>query len=285
MTKKKQFRPAVIVSVLVMMLCITGCAINTSFDSEKTDKVEYSKDDEGNKKENKNDKDIVDKKDESQVNDGDDKVDETEESTGSTSVDENESKENKDDTAKKEDISNNSSSFNGEYLKDTSVDNPAKLGEWVEAYRYNATTSKYDIVYVRITGVERNQDKVEAAKDEYLDKHSYVTFDKPEISDLEWCYAEYDVYFPTDWEAPDYGISSTDFKLGICNNDGKNKIKDVIGLSTTWEIGDTSDDKIFPGDTYHGKALFLMFSDYNDFLVTSNTYVDDTKYVWYFDIK
>lgn len=279
MIKKKLFRTTVIASVLAMMLCVTGCSITTSSNSKKDDRVEYSKDDEEDTKEDKDEKE--DKED-----DKDDEVEKTEESSESGSVDDNENKENKDDTDKKEDDKVGSSSFNGEYLKEAPLDSPAKLGEWVEVYRYNATTSNYDAVYVRITNIERDKDKVEAAKDAYLEKHSNVTFEKPDnVDGLEWCYVAYDVYFPTEWEAPDYGISSTDLRLNICNRDGKSKFGNVIGLSTTWEIGDVSNDKVYPGDTYQGKALFLMLSDYDDFLTTYYTYVDDTKCTWYFDIR
>lgn len=174
--------------------------------------------------------------------------------------------------------------FDGNYIDimGAGLDAPAKLGEWVQVKNYNATTSGHDICYMRVTGIERDQTTVKKAMDDYLAEHEWISFEGADLSDIEWEYVEYEVYFPTDWQAKEWGIGSPDIPLTIRNHEGRGTFNNTIGLGTTWEIGE-KEPKPMPGDIWKGKALFQMFKGYDELYVMYRTYIDSVEYVWYFD--
>ena len=88
---------------------------------------------------------------------------------------------------------------------ETTIDSPAKLGDWVETKRYSAEDSQYHTVYYRITDIVRGaQDEVDA----YNASDSFVKLENLDNDDLEYCMLTYEVYFPEDFPQADYGILS-----------------------------------------------------------------------------
>lgn len=172
-----------------------------------------------------------------------------------------------------------SSSFDGRYV-DGTLNNPAKLNEWIKIKMYNPVSDNDDECYVRITGVVSGA-AVDQAIAEYEVSHTYLTINELEYDDLEYMYYTYDVYFPNEWEARDYGISSPDADSSITNTEGSSRIGNYI-LGSAWEITpDEDDQEVHPGGMYHGKKLYAMVKGNTSYYVEFRTYIDGTKYTWY----
>lgn len=165
---------------------------------------------------------------------------------------------------------------------ETTIDSPAKLGEWVETKRYSAEDSQYHTVYYRITDIVRGaQDEVDA----YNASDSFVKLENLDNDELEYCMLTYEVYFPEDFPQADYGITSVDMDFGIENPDGGGIEKDgvaYIGLSSVWDISEAPEiNEFYAGDTFtEGKAIFAMVKDVSGYVVESS-YPDENDEMVY----
>lgn len=165
---------------------------------------------------------------------------------------------------------------------ETTIDSPAKLGDWVETKRYSAEDSQYHTVYYRITDIVRGaQDEVDA----YNASDSFVKLENLDNDDLEYCMLTYEVYFPEDFPQADYGITSVDMDFGIENPDGGGIEKDgvaYIGLSSVWDISEAPEiNEFYAGDTFtEGKAIFAMVKDVSGYVVESS-YPDENDEMVY----
>lgn len=159
---------------------------------------------------------------------------------------------------------------------ETSIDAPAKIGEWVETKRYSAEDEQYHTVYYRITDVVRDaQEEVDA----YNATDSVVKLTDLDDDNLEYCMITYEVNFPSDYPQADYGITTVDINFGVENPDGGGIEKDgvaYIGLSTVWDISETPGiNEFYAGDTFtEGKAVFAMVKDVSDY-VFETSYTDE----------
>lgn len=165
---------------------------------------------------------------------------------------------------------------------ETTIDSPAKLGDWVETKRYSAEDSQYHTVYYRITDIVRGaQDEVDA----YNASDSFVKLENLDNDELEYCMLTYEVYFPEDFPQADYGITSVDMDFGIENPDGGGIEKDgvaYIGLSSVWDISEAPEiNEFYAGDTFtEGKAIFAMVKDVSGYVVESS-YPDENDEMVY----
>ena len=155
---------------------------------------------------------------------------------------------------------------------EASKENPAKFGEWFETKRYSTASKAYHTVYVQVTDVlngEAAQEQVDAFN-EASSGRQYGAIDDP---DLEYCVITYNVYFPEDFPAQDYGIGSADIGFTAKNPDGggiRYKGRSYIGLGSTYNISDRIDtNTLFPGDVWAGKALFEMVKDFSDYEIST----------------
>ena len=162
-----------------------------------------------------------------------------------------------------------------------SLETPAKLNEWVETKTYCVKAQEYRTVYFRIIGITRGAAAQEAI-DAYNDSDHLVKLQDLEEDDLEYCYCDYEVYFPEDFPQEEWGISTVDLDFSICNTKDSGAIANYIGLSTTWEINEDPDE-FFAGDTYSGRFVFAMVKDFKDFLLKYYYYENEEPVVVYAD--
>lgn len=160
------------------------------------------------------------------------------------------------------------------------LDNPAKIGEWVATKTYCAESDDYRTIYYRITGVVRGAD-AQAIVDEYNSGDHFIRFDELEQDDVEYCVATYETYVPTDFPAGEYGIYGADVNFSACNLEDSGAIANYIGLSSVYDASEDPED-FFPGDTFKdGKAIFAMVKGHTDYLIKCSYYDNDEEYVSY----
>lgn len=170
---------------------------------------------------------------------------------------------------------------------DASLENPAKLGEWVETMKYSAEDSQYHKIYYRVTDVLRGKE-AKAVVDAYNASNHAVTISELEQEELEYCVINYETYFPKDYPEATYGITSIDVDFGICNLEDSGAIAGYIGLSTVWDVSEEPDiNEFYAGDTFeNGQAVFTMVKDFEDFLIASSYYDENSnEFCTYISIK
>ena len=166
----------------------------------------------------------------------------------------------------------------------TTIDAPAKIGEWVETKRYSAEDSDYHTVYYRVTNVARG-DEAKKAVDAYNAEDHAVVIGEVE-GELEYGLIEYEVYFPEDFPQADYGITSIDINFSVTSPDGggiKANGMSYIGLSSVWDISKAPEiNEFYAGQTFtEGKAVFAMVKGVTDYVFEVSYYLDDEEYVSY----
>lgn len=141
----------------------------------------------------------------------------------------------------------------------TSKDNPAKLGEWVKSAKYNPTSGKQEPIYWRVINTSSNcQGKIE----EYNAGDNFYKFEPLENEDLGYCIVTYQVYFPEEYPAAEWGISSPDIMLTARNPEGGGinfKGVSYIGLGSCKDI--SKDTIAFPGKVFTGESVYAMIND------------------------
>lgn len=150
-------------------------------------------------------------------------------------------------------------------------DNPAKVGEWITTTQYSTTDSADHLVYYRITGVESDQARVQEAIDAYNNADHLMTIEPLEDDDMEYMLVDYEVYFPTDFPANEYGglyMPSMYWSLKGANGDlVEHDGLTYIGLSGQDLTEDPENAQ--PGDTVKGSYLFASVKGVNDYRIES----------------
>lgn len=148
---------------------------------------------------------------------------------------------------------------------EASIENPAKIGEWVEAKKRATQDKDYHTVYFRLTGVIAG-DEAKKIVDEYNSGSSIVEISDLEQEDLEYRIVTYEVYYPEDFPMSDYGIAAVSLDLNLCNLKDSGSIAGYIGLSSVWDISDES-DALHAGEIFkEGKAVFAMVKGSSEYL-------------------
>lgn len=156
------------------------------------------------------------------------------------------------------------------------LENPAKIGEWVATKTYAAEDDSYHTIYYRITGVIRG-DEAQKIVDEYNNGDHFVRFDPLEHDDLEYCVVTYEAHYPSDFPQGEYGLYGADVDLYACNLEDSGTIENYLGLSSVWDISEDPDE-FYAGQTFtEGKAVFAMVKDFSDYLFYSSYYDDDSN--------
>lgn len=172
-------------------------------------------------------------------------------------------------------ISNSAAPENA--VTNTSLTNPAKIGDWIETKAYSAVDGKDHTLYYRITDVVTG-----AEVDDAIAKYSedgVWQINELEDDKLEYRLVKYDIYYPTDFPANDWGITLDNISFMITDegNDGIEYDGMIyIGFDCT-DINDSFlDYEINPGDTFtEGKALMVMIKDFDNYLFSHSLYDDD----------
>lgn len=136
---------------------------------------------------------------------------------------------------------------------------PAALGQWIKSGKYSTASGQDETVYWRIVEVTTD---CQADIDRYNGEDHLYIFEPLEQEELAYHIAIYEVYFPEDFPAAEWGISSPYISISAKNPNGggiEYKGFSYIGLGSSYNIAEDQD--IFPGDVYTGKALFAMIDD------------------------
>ena len=165
----------------------------------------------------------------------------------------------------------------------TTVDTPAKMGEWVET-KVPYSDSQYHTVYYRITGIVRDQDEIQDAVEE---SGKIITLD-PLDEHMEYRMLTYEVYFPSEFQQQDTEItnSSTDLSFYLTNPDGFNYFDTDDGsfrflsgsaANATTEQSYASYD-VNVGDIFTGgKAIFPITRDASDYMFETSYTTKDSE--------
>ncbi len=154
----------------------------------------------------------------------------------------------------------------------TTLEAPAKIGDWVETKLYSAQDKAYHTVYFRITDIVRDSDTVQAAIDAYNNADHLRTFEALENDDLEYCLIKYETAFPEDFPQAEWGITSVDVNFSITTVEGggiKANGLSYIGLSSVYDITESPEiNEFYAGQTFtDGQAIFVMVKGVSDYVV------------------
>lgn len=144
-------------------------------------------------------------------------------------------------------------------VESTSAEEPAKLGQWIKSTRYSAASGEYETIYWRVIGTTFDcQEDI----DRYNSEDHLVEFTELENDDLSYCKVSYQVYFPENFSAHEWGISSSDLSLRAVSLDrGGFEWKGVtyLGLGSCQDI--TEEQEVMPGDVVNCESIFVMIND------------------------
>ena len=156
----------------------------------------------------------------------------------------------------------------GHYLN---IDSPAPFGEWVTSATFNPVSEEQEIIYWRVVNVREDaQDTV----DEYNKNSKFTTIVTSSDEDfIKFYELEYEIKYPEDYSAKDFGITSINLSLWAENPDGAGFDKDGVSyiglgqcLDVTSGVMEKSDTKPQPGDTETKKAVFTMLEGNPNFV-------------------
>lgn len=143
----------------------------------------------------------------------------------------------------------------------TSADSPAKFGEWIKSTRYSSVSNEYETIYWRVIGTTFDcQEDI----DRYNGENHIYEFTPLENDDLAYCKVTYQVYFPKEFPAKEWGISSADLSLHAKNPSGGGiewKGVAYIGLGQCKDITEDSKCTLMPGDVFTGESIYVMVND------------------------
>lgn len=146
-------------------------------------------------------------------------------------------------------------------LESTTAESPAKIGEWIKSTRYSSASQEYEVIYWRVIETTFDcQDDIER----YNGENHIYEFAPLENDDLAYCKVVYQVYFPEEFSAKEWGISSPTISLYAKNPDGGGiEYKGVayIGLGQARDITAESEEDLMPGDVFTGEAIYVMVND------------------------
>lgn len=167
----------------------------------------------------------------------------------------------------------------------------APLNQWVKVSNYATEDRTYHTVYVRVTKVT-SQTEDDAYVQSAIKQHNDSSYDFSQIdvselkipSDCELCILDYEVYVPSDFPTPEYGITSPEISFsadnigggGIPSADGASV---YIGMGMMSDLNTEKDAKYTVGNTYTMRGMFVMVKGYTDYVLEYTSYPEGTKEV------
>lgn len=141
---------------------------------------------------------------------------------------------------------------------ETSAEAPANVGQWIEVTRYNAISQVNEVIYWRVVNTTFD---CQAEIDRYAAEGGWYTFDPLENEDMAYCMLNYEIYYPKEYPAEDYGISKPFHSLRAKSPDGGGiewKGMAYIGLGQCYDI--SAEQETMPGDVFKGQCIFVMIN-------------------------
>ena len=157
---------------------------------------------------------------------------------------------------------------------------PAKIGQWVEAKHYNPISETTETIYWRITDITTD---CQAAIDQYNSEDHLYKVEPIVNSDLRYYLATYEVYYPVEYSAKEWGITSPTINLSAKNpNGGGFKYNDVsyIGLGSGLDFNINTDEKVMPGQVYTGEFLYSMIKEEPVYVFTYSFTAENNETVY-----
>lgn len=157
------------------------------------------------------------------------------------------------------------------------IENPAKVGDWLTTKQYNPVSDVYEDVYFRITDVIRG-DAAMKYVDEYNASSSFLQIEIKELEGTEPCVIVYDVKFPETWTDGGKNISNRTLTVAPCGMDGYSLDNGTVWLMQMTQNISSRDGDYRAGDTVVGnKTVATLFTGSSDYLIkvgsTENVYI------------
>lgn len=181
-----------------------------------------------------------------------------------------------------------------------SLENPAKLNEWVSTYIYNNISKEYEPVLISITKVYRDKDNYETTRynnlkhDFYKNNEDIKHLEKPDISENNYqrenIIFKYSVYYPSTYETADEPkITDTTIPISICDLSGQVDValNGELDLSKTVVIfNDIYKNYAVPGEDFvDGIGTYKMSKGYEKYLIRIDVPENSAYSYKYFSIK
>ena len=181
---------------------------------------------------------------------------------------------------------------------DGSIENPAKLNEWVSTYIYNSISGEYEPVLISINKVYRDKDDYETTRYNNLrtkyEKDNEIKSNFNPISEsnykIENIIFTYSVYYPSTYETADEPkITDTTIPISLCDLSGNpdTALNGELELSKTIKIfNDIYNKYAKPGNDFtDGMGTFKMATGYEKYLIRIDVPENSPYSYKYFTIK
>ncbi len=154
-----------------------------------------------------------------------------------------------------------------------------KVGEWITLSRTAAADGEEHKVRLRVTAIERDPAKAKERIEAFNSSAAGSMIDTGSAGDgLSFCVASYEVEYPEEYPAEDFGITDPALPFSVTGTDGGPLVRDDTqyeGLSSTVEMGPPSQGyDFYPGQTYEGEIAFLMIENDTGYLLCCAPEVD-----------
>ncbi len=163
--------------------------------------------------------------------------------------------------------------------------NAVKVGTTVKTKIKAESDKKYHSVSYKVTSIVRDSAKVKKYISSYNDSGKSTTIPSLSSKNVEYCVIKYEVKFPSNYPEKEFGITNValPFKIeGENGDDIESGGKIYKSLSKTYEIGNVPMGyDFYAGDTYKGRALFIMVKDYDMYEITESYTSGDKKVTHY----
>jgi hypothetical protein len=163
--------------------------------------------------------------------------------------------------------------------------NAIKVGTTVKTKIKAEKDKKYHSVSYKVTSIVRDSAKVKKYINSYNASGKSTTIPSLDSKNVEYCVIKYEVKFPSDYPQSEFGITNVTLPFKIEGENGgdiESGGKVYKSLSKTYEIGDVPMGYDFhAGDTYKGRALFMMVKDYDMYEITESYTSGDKKVTHY----
>ena len=147
---------------------------------------------------------------------------------------------------------------------------PAPLGEWIKSMAYNPESEKQEVIYWRIVNV--NPD-AQASVDAYNDGNNFWILEQPDEGFIKFYEVDYEITYPEDYTASDFGITASSLSLSAEKPDGRGFQKDGTLYLGVGSATDVTKDTLGkgegypqPGDTVKFRSVYTMIEGETDYV-------------------